>query len=179
MLANIKAHSLVVAQVARTVVDGLARGKKNGSRLPDLDLVLSGALLHDIAKTQCLNNECDHARVGREICEGLGFPAIAEIVREHVILKDFPRKRLASGTFLAKEIVYYADKRVRHDEIVTLDQRLAYIIGRYGNNDPIRHDLIRENFRHCEELEEFLFAWLDFPPEDLADQVSCSPNLIP
>ena len=48
---------------------------------------------------------------------------------------------------LAKEIVYYADKRVKHDEIVDLDMRLEYILDRYGLGDPRRHRAIENNFR--------------------------------
>ncbi len=177
MLDNIRAHSLMVARVANQLVKGLAEKSSDGREIPDLGLVLSGALLHDIAKTQCLDNRCNHARVGREICEQEGFPLVAEIVAEHVILTDFPTNRFSSGSFYAKEIVYYADKRVRHDTIVSLDQRLDYIMERYGNNDQKRHDLIRKNFSRCQEFETFLFAKLPFKTEELTALVTDSPNI--
>jgi hypothetical protein len=81
---------------------------------------------------------------------------------------DFSTDRYRQGIFLAKEIVYYADKRVRHDTVVSLDERLAYIMERYGNNDPERHQRIQENFHRCRILEQYLFAYLDFSTEGLA-----------
>ncbi len=172
MFDNIRAHSLTVARVAKALLTGLAATRTNGTNLPDTSLVLAGALLHDIAKTICLNSKCDHAQKGRDICLKHGFTAISEIVREHVVLKDFSTDRYAQGIFFAKEIVYYADKRVRHDSIVSLDERLAYIIERYGNNDQQRHRSIQENFQRCQTLEYHLFSHINFSRDVLADKVS-------
>lgn len=171
MLANIRCHSLVVARIADLLVAAL---EKSGVEqpLPDRKLCVSGALLHDIAKTPCLDNSCDHALAGAEICLKHGYPEIAAIVEEHVILKDHNPDRYQKGIFSAREIVYYADKRVRHDEIVSLDERLDYIIDRYGNSDSKRHELIRANFNQCVQLEGFLFNFLEFSPEQLALHVN-------
>jgi putative nucleotidyltransferase with HDIG domain len=167
MLDNIRQHSFMVARCASALLAGLQQAGKTGAPLPAEELVVTGALLHDIAKTQCLQGNCRHAQVGREICRDLGFPEIGEIVGEHVILSDFSPERYRQGIFNATELVYYADKRVRHDQIVPLDNRLVYIIERYGDNDPLKETLIIANFRHCQELERHLFSFLDFPPEDL------------
>ncbi len=171
MLENIRAHSFVVARVAEALVRGLQQYQ---ARLPAMEKVLAGALLHDIAKTQCLVEDCNHAEVGREMCVDLGYPEIGEIVGEHVILFSFSRDRYSKGHFTAKDIVYYADKRVRHDKIVSLDKRLEYIVERYGNNDKKRHILIKKHFQQCQELEKYLFAHLDFLPSDLSGYVSLS-----
>ncbi len=171
MLENIRCHSLVVARIADLLVTSLRSGNLE-QPLPDRQLCISGALLHDIAKTPCLNGKCDHALAGAKICLQLGFTEIAGIVEEHVILKDFAPDRYVRGIFSAQEIVYYADKRVRHDEIVSLDERLEYIIERYGNSDARRHELIRVNFRQCVELENYLFGFLDFLPEQLAANIN-------
>jgi uncharacterized protein len=165
MFDNIRDHSIVVARVSDALLNGM---EEKGTRPPPRDLVLSGALLHDIAKTRCIKDHCDHSRVGKKICIDLGYPEIAEIVLEHVILTEFPADRYKSGVFLAKEIVHYADKRVLHDQVVSLDTRLDYILERYGNNDPFRHKLIKKNFQRCRELEDFLFSHITFSPEDLA-----------
>jgi uncharacterized protein len=169
MFDNIKDHSIMVARTAQALLDGM-----DGTDLPPKALVLSGALLHDIAKTQCIRTSCDHSRVGSAICQELGYPEIGEIVREHVILSDFPTDRYKQGVFSAKEVVYYADKRVLHDQVVSLDVRLDYIIERYGNNNDLHHALIRKNFLRCQELERFLFARIRYQPEDLAGKVDAS-----
>lgn len=172
MLDNIRQHSFVVARCASALLAGLKRAGKTGAPLPAEELVVTGALLHDIAKTQCLQGNCRHAQVGRDICRDLGFPEIGEIVSEHVILSDFSPERYRQGIFDAKELVYYADKRVRHDQIVPLDNRLIYILDRYGDNDPRKETLIIANFRHCQELEGHLFSFLDFPPEVLPQYIT-------
>ena len=171
MLPNIKRHSVVVAQVALQLIDGFAENEIRPSFVPDRNLILAGALLHDIAKTPCLKNGCDHAREGAEICLQLGFPEIASIVEEHVVLNDHDAARRNQGMFNAREIIYYADKRVRHEEIVSLEERLEYILEHYGNGDPVMHRLIRINFDKCVELEKHLFAFLPFSFDMLAEKI--------
>lgn len=162
MLANIREHSLVVARVAELIA---ATIRKRGEDI-DLDLVIGAALLHDIAKTQCLDSRCDHARVGREICLAHDFAEIAEIVGQHVIIRED-----ASGRIGEKEIVYYADKRVNHDRIVSLDDRLAYILDRYARNNEVRRQAILENFDKCLRIEKRMFDLLDFSPDQVAPLV--------
>ncbi len=175
MLNNIRAHSFKVARVAEFLVDGLIEGGKSSFPPPPKNLVIAGALLHDIAKTPCLNGKCRHDDLGQEICTALGFPEIGEIVKEHVILKEFRAEMYKKGLFNAKEIVYYADKRVRHDEVVSLESRLKYIIDRYGNDDPHRERYIRMNFQQCQDLEVYLFTCLNFTPEQLPLLISSEP----
>ncbi len=174
MLANIRAHSLLVTRVAEVLLNGLMAGNPSGVGLPEKELVQAGALLHDIAKTICLNQDCLHAQKGRDICLEHGYPAIGEIVCEHVLLKEFSPERYAQGIFYAKEIVYYADKRVCHDTIVSIEERLTYILERYGNNDEERFQRIRDNFRRCRILEDSLFSRIHFAPEELAERVADS-----
>jgi len=171
MLPNIRRHSAVVAQVALLLSNGFEENEIRPSFLPNRNLIIAGALLHDIAKTPCLKSGCDHAREGARICLQLGYPEIASIVEEHVILKDHDAERRHQGMFNAREIIYYADKRVRHEEIVSLDDRLEYILEHYGNGDPGMHHLIRINFDKCVELEKHLFAFLPFSFDTLAEKV--------
>lgn len=162
MLDNIKAHSLQVARVA--VVLGRALGQ-SGLQLRE-ELLLAGALLHDIAKTKCLHGVCSHAEVGEEICLHHGFSEVAFIVAEHVILSDYHRP------LSAIEIVYYADKRVRHDEIVSLADRQIYIEGRYSQGQPDIIEAIRLNFSKCYDMEKRIFASLDILPDAVAGEVA-------
>ncbi len=171
MLPNIRRHSLVVARIADLLIASL-QDRVDGQTLPNRQLCVSGALLHDIAKTPCLDGSCDHAIAGAEICHQHGYPEIAAIVEEHVILKDHNPDRNRNGVFTAREIVYYADKRVRHDEIVNLNERLDYIIKHYGNCNAKLHELIKANFNQCVQLEALLFDFLDFSPEHLALKVN-------
>lgn len=170
MLDNIREHSFMVARVAKTLTRGLSQHPN--ATAPDLQEVLAGALLHDIAKTRCLQNNSHHARDGQSICEELGYPEIGEIVLEHVVLREFNDSLYKVGHFGAKEIVYYSDKRVRHDQVVTLDDRLAYILERYGDGDPIKESRIRENFSATIKFEQYLFSYLLFPSDQLLNYLS-------
>jgi len=169
MLANIRAHSLMVASIAKLLATEL-QGKS--SQPPELQLCISGALLHDIAKTPCLTSGCNHAKAGASICLDLGFPEIAEIVAGHVFLPDFSPERYAAGIFSPGEIVYYADKRVLHDQIVSLPERLGYILDKYGSDDACKQEGIKENFKKCAALERWLFSFLGFTPENVLAMVS-------
>ncbi len=166
MLANIRHHSLVVARLADQLLAGLCAFTPARPQV-DRNLVIAGALLHDIAKTPCLNSACDHAKIGADICREHGFPEIAAIVEEHVLLRHYEPDQYTKGHFTAREIVYYADKRVRHNVVVNLDERLEYILDRYSKDNPDRQQLIQANFSKCLTLEQYLFQWLPFAPEDL------------
>jgi len=160
MLPNIREHSVVVARIAAFLTQSLSAV---GVKL-SLDMAIAGALLHDIGKTACLNKPENHARLGREICLAENFDGIGDIVGEHVILKNYsPDMELDE-----KVVVYYADKRVNHDQVVSLDERLAYIIRQYGNGDLRLQKLIRKNFNRCVVLEKKIFSFLDFPPTEIA-----------
>lgn len=159
MLVHIKAHSVMVAKVAEVIVRRAGKAAVDIS----LDLTVAAALLHDIGKSLCLDSDEDHAEVGREICLRHGLREVADIVAEHVILKN----GVPSTGYTEKETVYYADKRVNHDKVVSLDDRLAYILERYGNNNDFLCRAIRRNYERCIMIEDRLFADLDFRPEDL------------
>ena len=169
MLDNIRHHSIVVARIADILVTELILNNK--LPFPKRSLVLAGALLHDIAKTPCLKNDCEHASRGAEICCEHGYMDIAIIVEEHIVIRDFDPDRYAGGGFTAAEIVYYADKRVRHKRVVSLSQRLEYILEHYGRNDARRHALIHENFQRCQHLEKALFAFLPFPADKVDEMI--------
>ena len=171
MLDNIRRHSYVVTRIAETITESLDLSPTNGSARPDINLVRAGALLHDIAKTKCLDGSCRHAEEGQSICEEHGYADVGIIVREHVFLSSYTPEEYKRGYFPAREIVYYSDKRVRHEEIVPLSQRLEYIIERYGDGSDLVEQRIRDNFELCLELENYLFSFLDFNPDDLAKNV--------
>lgn len=171
MLENIKLHSVIVTRVAETLVNALQLPQNCSAAPLDISLVHAGALLHDIAKTTCLDGSCRHAEEGQSICNALGYRDVGIIVREHVILSSYHPEAYRSGAFPAREIIYYSDKRVRHDEIVSLDDRLEYIIDRYGDGTDLVEQRIRKNFQRCLEFEDYLFSFIEFGPDDLSQQL--------
>ncbi len=174
MLSNIRQHSFVVARVSEIILKKLHLHGK-AQNLPSKDLVTAGALLHDIAKTDCIKTGGDHAKIGSQICQSRGYTKVAEIVREHVWLVDFSLQRYEKGLFLATELIYYADKRVLHDKIVNLSTRLDYILKRYGNNNPARLSLIKKNFLQCQELERWLINFCDCSQEQFLSDIPSQP----
>jgi putative nucleotidyltransferase with HDIG domain len=163
MLEHIRDHSIVVEKVASLIARGLVEAGESLS----LRKVTAGALLHDIAKTPCLGTGQDHAAKGEEICLQNRLDEIADIVGEHVHLRGYS----LTSPVVEKEIVYYADKRVNHNRVVSLEERLNYLIDRYGGDEREIHRLIRDNFELCKALEKKLFAKLAFAPDALPDLV--------
>ena len=159
MFDNIKAHSVLVARVARLIATALL----DAGECISVKKTTAAALLHDIGKTACLNSDRDHAEIGRQICIQNSLDEIADIVGQHVRLRDYSLNKNCSET----EIVYYADKRVIHDEVVTLRERLSYILERYGGDRAGIDRAIRKNFDLCKEVEKKLFTKLGFGPESL------------
>jgi len=160
MLPNIKDHSFVVARVAEIMTTGLISAGHDLS----LETVIAGALLHDIGKTACLDNDDDHAAKGVEICLSHNLEPIADIVAQHVVLKNY----FPENEFSEIEIVYYSDKRVNHNQVVSLEERLAYILERYGQNNEKRCQAIKKNYALCQDLEKRMFSDLSFEPIDVS-----------
>lgn len=135
MLPNIVDHSVQVMRVSLAICNNL---KNEGS--VNTELVVAAALLHDIAKTQSIErNEHRHDLTGGEILRELGQPEIAEIVENHVIYPDFSE----SSPVNEKDIIYYADKRVMHDRIVTIDERIDDLVIRYGRTENLKEMILK------------------------------------
>lgn len=166
MLANIRDHSIIVARIATRLAEEL---RASGHQL-SVPLVVAAALLHDIGKTACLDSDRDHAAYGREICLAHGLAELAEIVGDHVRFRDN-----SLGAFSEYDIVFYADKRVTHEQVVSLDEREIYILDRYGRNDPHRLAIIRDHCRSWHLVETRLFAPLGFAPGELAELIDRDP----
>lgn len=105
---SLRRHGRAVTAVARTMATRLAA---RGVAI-DLNLVLAASLLHDIAKGQP-----GHAEVGAALVEGLGYPAVAEVIRQHMAMS------FDGSTANEAAIVFLADKLVNKDRRVSLDER--------------------------------------------------------
>ena len=144
MLPNIIDHSIQVKNVSEAIYKHII-DKTNIS----LELLIASALLHDIAKTESIHeNKMRHDLLGGEILRNLGFDEIAVIVENHVIFKDFDE----AGPLTEKDIIYYADKRVMHDKVVTIDARVEDLATRYGLTEKLKH-MIVDNKKFISRLE--------------------------
>jgi uncharacterized protein len=156
MPVHIQNHSRLVCRVALALADGLIAAGISINR----ELVMASALLHDITKPRSFETGEDHAQTGGGFLAGLGFPEVGEIVRQHVILDHYPPEAAPNEA----EIVNYADKRVLHDQVVPLDDRMAYILTRYAKTRQ-RQALLHQLWDQTRMLEQRLFSHLSFAPD--------------
>jgi uncharacterized protein len=162
MLDNIVRHSEQVMAVSLALVDNLS-----DPSIIQKSLVMAAALLHDIAKTRTIGTrELRHDLIGGQIMREMGYDAIAEIVESHVVFERFD----PDGPLEEREIVFYADKRVMHDRIVSIDDRVDDLVERYGINERIVK-LITENKDFILSLEKKLRGFLARDIEDIVSGI--------
>ncbi|MEK7544728.1 MAG: HD domain-containing protein [Patescibacteria group bacterium] len=144
---HVQRHMEVVAKVA---VSYAKKIQKNGKKI-NIQFIRQAALLHDFLKMLVFKEtqksdpaiwkslrkkypNTHDSEVAAIILEKKGEKKLAEIVRkqqfEALISKENPLKTLE------EKVVYYADKRVAHDQIVTLAERLKEGEKRYGTKTP-------------------------------------------
>ncbi len=151
-------HSRKVWEVGRLVGEGLLRR----NHPVDLSLIRASCLLHDIGKYPCiLDGTRYHDIRGEQILEAEGLSAIGAIVVQHVILRSE-----IDGPVKEEHIVHYADKRVVHDEVVSLEERFLYLNETYGKSPKAVEGLMLMK-QETQRLEEAIFILLDFDPADV------------
>ena len=121
--SNIIEHCKAVAKFAGEIAEKLIKKGRKVSK----ELVVAGALLHDIER-----HKDNHVARGAELVKKLGYPEVAEVVSKHTLYK-VEMEENQPKTFEEK-IVFYADKRVKNDKVVSLEERYDDIRERYGVN---------------------------------------------
>jgi len=158
MLEHIIDHSIEVAKVALFLSEEL---NQRGQRI-DLALVEAASLLHDLTKTECLKTKGDHAQTGSQLLKEMGYVRVGEVVAEHIQLS----KEKDPFWVSEEEVVNYADKRVQHDRIVSLEERFCDLMDRYGKGKKAFEQfeqLKKETF----EIEYKIFSILKTDPGNL------------
>ena len=152
-------HSRVVHGVALYLCRALTR---QGEEL-DQALVEAGSLLHDITKMKSLDIGEGHPQSGARLLSRLGYPQVAEIVRQHVVLDD----GTYTGPVTEAALVHYADKRVKHTTVVSLVERFRDLKVRYGKTPPALAWMESLEGKTV-LLEKRIFHELPITPESLA-----------
>lgn len=155
MPLHIQEHSRMVAAVSAT----LARLLNESGLTLNMEIVLAGALLHDIAKAESILTGGNHSEAGAQMLEALGFFRLAPIVRDHVTL-DLQR---VNGPLTESLIVNYSDKRVKHVEVVTIEARFRDLMERYAMTEEQRSRMIKR-FKLYQRLEKRIFERLPIEP---------------
>ena len=118
--SNIIEHCKAVAKFAGEIAEKLIKKGRKVSK----ELVVAGALLHDIER-----HKDNHVARGAELVKKFGYPEVAKVVSKHT-LYEVEIEENQPKTFEEK-IVFYADKRVKNDKVVSLKGRYDDIKKRY------------------------------------------------
>ncbi len=184
---------LILAHMRKVAAVAVFIGKKMAEKGEKTDLVVlrQAALLHDIVKIcdfkstdlitsigdfnaediafwMKLHRSCrsvGHVNAAYNILMDLGEPKLAEIIRKHryeSIIDGNPAERPSS---LEEKLLYYADKRVMHDKIVSMRERLDDGRNRYfgGNMRPQDVEIEKALF----SLEREICEKAGIRPEDI------------
>jgi len=185
---HVQGHIKKTTEVAMKIAEAYIRQ----GEIINLNLIYPSAMMHDIARV-CDFYKLDksnfkekitkeklerweemrerykdihHADIASEFFRKLGYKKTAECIYVHKsrVLATEP-ERIDT---LEKKIVYYSDKRVKHDEVVPLKERFRDGWERYGEHDDTgTKKLFKEVEKRTFTLEKELFEGLDIKPEDL------------
>jgi len=185
---HVRKHCLQVTEVAMKI----AQAYIHQGEIIDLNLLYPACMLHD------MNRVCDfrklvrsrfeeevtdekwkkwqscrreykgmhHADITAKILYERGFTETAELIRLH--RSDYIVKQPGAFDSIEKKIIYYADKRVKHDEIVSLKERFRDGRERYGKFDTKGERRLFEDVeKQTVKLEKELFRGIDINPDEI------------
>ena len=127
---NIIAHTKKVCDFSMKVCDALQKKNIKVNR----ELVAAAALLHDINKLKPGEHEID----GAKYISSLGYPEVGALIKKHG-LKRVHLEEFRPITWEEK-IIFYSDKRVKNDKVVSVDERFEYIKQRY-NKEHVENEI--------------------------------------
>ena len=141
MLDNIREHSTGVAQVAAGMAELVQARGVPASR----EMAVAAGLLHDLAKTYTIRHKGNHAQLGAGwVMQETRNPLLAHAVLHHVHWpwEDRLEALVNDDTHFVTMAIIYADKRVMHHQFVSIEDRYADLLERYGTTDQIRKNII-------------------------------------
>ena len=127
-------HGYAVAVIAEVLTKRL----NTQGIIIDPNLVRAACLLHDIAK-----GKSAHAEAGAAIVADLGFPEVANIIGQHMDI-DFD-----GGSPSEAAIVFLADKLVREDRCVPLEERFRPAFERFRDQPEALRGATRKYDTAC------------------------------
>ncbi len=159
MMPHIRDHCRSVAGIAEEIV---LRAERRGlipeNRKLNTSLARAAGLLHDLAKGYTIRYGGSHAQLGAAwVREETENPLLAQAVLFHV---EWPWSGSAlddvRDPMRLPIIVAYADKRVRHAEVVSLKERFDDLLIRYGiSADKVKR--LAAYFTHAQAVEQAIF----------------------
>jgi len=104
----------------------------------------------------------NHGLVGGHMVRQMGYPRVAHIVEDHVNIAASDLQFPVTESL----VVNYADKRVKHTEVVSLEERFGDLVERYGVTTQRRTRLV-QHLSLFARLEDIIFADLEIQPTDI------------
>ena len=118
--SNVIEHSRTVCKLAEDVAEKLI---KKGIKV-NKKLLAASALLHDIER-----EKDNHVIEGAKLLKSMGFCEISETTRKHSLHEIEKEKNRPLS--VEEKILFYADKRVIGNKIVSLKERIEDLNKRY------------------------------------------------
>ena len=143
-------HCKKVAQTATKIAQAL---NSKGYTF-NLSLIEASCLIHDIARV-----EEEHWKVGARIAKEHGYHEVAEIIKVHMSYNTDLSKKLNET-----DIICLADRMVKEDEYVGLENRMTYVLDRFKGNKEATEFLkckIKDNKKLIAKIEEIIGTTID------------------
>ncbi len=183
---NVRQHSFQVAKIAKLIADKFV---EHGHSI-DVNLVHSSALLHDILKPidfqdytgiskECLLqwkdlkkrfNDCKHPEAAYlQLKEN--YPEIALIIRKHAYRAVISDDDSIRPITWEEKIVTYADKRVAHTTIVSLEERFREGHKRWQEEPHYDPNLAEHVDKKYFDMEKEIFSQIPIKPEEIENLI--------
>jgi len=136
--SNVIKHCKAVCKFAQGIAEKLIKKRIDLNK----DLVIAGAMLHDIER-----KKEKHVVEGTKLLKSMGFSEVAEIVKKHSLYK-IKDEEIQPKT-IEEKIVFYADKRIMGTKVVSLKERFEDIKNRYNVD-------LKEEYKLSKKIESEL-----------------------
>lgn len=136
---HVQRHCNEVARVARVIAEALNR---KGYSL-NVDEIYGAAMVHDVVRTR-KDHDIEGAKILIERCH----PEEAELVRRHMRYHPFH----SADQLEEIDILCLADRTVREDEYVGVDERIEYLLHKPNFSSPEAKNGIEQARLQTKEL---------------------------
>lgn len=148
-------HILKVNQISVYLAKKL---KEKGVNV-DVELTDIASLLHDIGKKLSDETPMNHVEAGVKILNDEGMQEIGEIIKKHSINAIVEEDNIP--TTWEEKLIFYADRRVVEDQLVSLDERITDLRTRY----PDIEEFLSKAIPKIKELENEIFSLINTSKE--------------
>lgn len=124
---DVRAHMRAVRERCDEILD--ATQDARGWNADDRKILDAAALTHDLLRTRP-----HHAEAGAEVLRKAGYPAVADLVRQHHSEED-----ATAGPVTLGEILCYADETTAGTRRVTLEERFGKSREKCRTDEAVRH----------------------------------------